>query len=319
MTGVEDLYARVLMAWGRVCYGVRPLATEDLDVAALPGWGGGRVVLAREHKQGGGSFRARGALSAVRVLRYEGALTSAGIAVAAETEASAAAWAWAASIEDVPATVFVPPLPPPALERLGKGVVVRDGDRVERCEAYALATGALRPDGGELAAGACTWVLDLHARTGDVATVLIPVPLVDEDGLLLGTIIAAYEHGIKVVLVAMAGAPIPDAVREVLSGGWFPGIPRDRPRVRLELVTVTVAELRTAAEMLRWRGRIVTEEGALPLAALMTTCQEPRRCYRPGRGEPVAVLLAGPPSEADRPDRANPFRLQPHSLGRTGT
>lgn len=308
------------MAWGRVSDVVRPLTHEDFDVAALPGWGGDRVVLAGEHKQAAGSFRVRGAVSWLRAVRSEGAVPAAGIAVTAVTEASAAAWVWAASVEEVPATVFVPPPLAAAARRLTCGAVsveVGDGDPGARRDAHAVATGALQAYRHDrlLAAGAGTWVLDLHACMWDVATVLIPVRPVDDDGLLAGTVSAAHRYGIKVVLVALPGTPIPGPARETLAGARFPGTPAAGRGVRLELVRVSAADVEAAAAMLRQRGRVVTEEGALPLAALTSPSQEPRRCYRPGRGEPVAVLLAGSPSIADQPDLTNPFRLQPLSIG----
>lgn len=305
------------MAWGRIQGEVRPLSCEDLDTAALPAWGGDRVVLAREDQQFSGSFRARGAMSWLQVARTEGELTEAGIAVAAQTQASAAAWAWAATTENVPATLFVAPTLSTTLRALGARVtVVADDAPVERRDAHGAATGAMCPDPHDqlLAAAAGTWVLELNACV-DVATVLIPVWPSDDGGLLAGTIAAAVAVGVKVVLVALPDAPIPNVVRNVLSGrSRFPGPPEGGPGVRLELVRVTAADVSAAATTLARRGRVVTEEGALPLAALTTVAREPRRCYAPGRGEPVAVLLAGPPSGTDQQDRSTPCGLRPYSL-----
>jgi|GEM_PF-4732557 len=322
----RDLYPEVIEAWNRIAGVVKTLYHEDIDAAALPGWSGGRVVLAREHKQASGSYRARGALWYLRATRTAGALPAAGIAVAAGTHAQAAAWAWAAATENVPAILFVPPLPTSTLRTLRGGrvtvEVVRAGDPVACRDAHASHTHALRPMSEDrlLAAGAGTWVLNINTVMWNVATVLIPVRPVDDDGLLAGTVAVAHKFGIKVVLVATDGTPIPTAAQQLLSGtAESPGTVAHRRGVSLELVTVSAEDIGTAAQMLQRRGRVVTEEGALPLAALTSPTQDPRRCYRPEKGEPVAVLLAGPPSEADTPDRPNPYRRQPKSPGSANT
>ncbi|WP_024803043.1 pyridoxal-phosphate dependent enzyme [Nocardia sp. BMG51109] len=307
----------IVDAWNGIAPVVKPMYCEELDGDALPSTAG-RVLLAREHKQHSGSFRARSAVWFLRARRAAGELPAAGIAVAAGTESAAAAWAWAAHRENVAATVFVPPSLD-TVRMLPDGPVtvqvVPDGDAVAHRDAYAREVGALTPNPADplLAAGAGTWVLGVNCVVWGLATVMIPVVDGTDDGLLLGTVTAAHHYGIKTVLVAASGTAIPTAAQQVLAGdaAELAGMASDGHRISMELVTVSVGDAAAAEQMLRRRGRIVNAEGALPWAALVAPNEQPRCYYRPAPGESVAALLAGPPADSARPDRVNPLRLQP--------
>ncbi|MBF6171081.1 pyridoxal-phosphate dependent enzyme [Nocardia blacklockiae] len=321
-TGGIGWQPHIVDAWTGIADTIRPVHFEDVDPAALPRSVTGRVVLVREHKQHSGSVHARGALWFLRATRAAGELPAAGVAIAARTESVAAAWAWAARIENAPVALFVPALPAPTVGWLRGGPVtvevVVDGDPIACRDAYAREVGALVPGPGDplLAAGSGTWVTGINSLVWRLATVMVPVlDGADGGGLLLGTVTAAHRFGIKTVLVAVEGAAIPVAVQRVLSGDSteFPGMVSDGHRVSLELVTVPESAVEDAVRMLRQRGRAVTAEGAQAWAAVTTTIEQPRSCYRPAPAESVAVLLAGPPAEADTAERVNPYRLQPKS------
>ncbi|WP_280385293.1 pyridoxal-phosphate dependent enzyme [Nocardia wallacei] len=236
MTGRIACHPHIIDAWAGIEDAIRPLSCEDIDAAALPRSVPGRVVLAREHKQHSGSVRARGALWFVRAKREAGALPAVGIAVAAGTESAAAAWAWAARSENVSATLFVPRLDAATVRELRGGPVtvevVTDGDPAACRDTFAREVGAMTasPEDPLLAAGAGTWVLAMTSLVWDLATVMIPAVDDADEGLLLGTVAAAHHYGIKTVVVAVDGTPIPAAAQQVLSGAEFPGMVPDGHR-----------------------------------------------------------------------------------------
>lgn len=317
MTGGDlGWHPPVVEAWNGIVDAIRPMSCEDVDRSALPPLVPGRVVLAREHKQHSGSVHARGALWYLRATQAADGLPAVGIAIAAQTESAAAAWAWAARVQNITARLFVPPLPAPTMGFLRGGPVtvevVTASDPAASRDAYAREVGAVVPGPEDplLAAGAGTWVMEVNGLVWRLATVMIPVVDGPDDGLVLGTVTTAHRYGIKTVLVRAGDTAIPVAAQHLLSSETS-GMMPDGHRVSLELVTVSATDLEEAVRMLRQRGRVVTAEGALAWAALTTSSEQPRHYYRPAPAESVAVLLAGPPDAADRPDTVNPFRLQP--------
>ncbi|HZI95940.1 MAG TPA: pyridoxal-phosphate dependent enzyme, partial [Actinomycetales bacterium] len=143
--------------------------------------GPGPVTLKLEHLQHTGSFKARGALSA---LLAAGELPSSGV-VAASGGNHGLAVAWAASRLGVPATVFVPATAPASkvepLRALGADVRLV-GERYSQALAASLehqvASGALAVhayDEPAVVAGQGTVGLELAEQAEDADTVLVAV------------------------------------------------------------------------------------------------------------------------------------------------
>ena len=310
-------WPHIATAWNQIVGDIKPISYESLDTEAV----GRRVMLAREHRQHSGSYRARSALWYLRAKRNAGRLPSGGIAVAAPTESSAAAWAWAAKIEHVPAVLFVPPLPTTTLELLHDGPVTVRVDRNihASCEAHVLAHvgTVLGPDPHDpvIAAATGTWMLSTHSLLCDLATVVIPA---GNPALELGTLVAARQYRINTVIVSVEGrTTISAAAQHILAGGSdLPGTAEDEGRVRLDAVTVTVDDVAAAQYMLRRRGVVVNAEGAAPVAALTAPAWGATRYYRPDEHEVTAALLAGPPADAAAADPSDVSRLLPRPHAR---
>jgi len=284
----------IVPAWNGIVRDIQTLYHETLVTPQ----GAGRVVLALEHRQRAGSYRARATLWYLRTQQRMGTLPRTGIAVVVDSVAMAAAWSWAAKTIQIPAVLFVPSVHAPVLAALcgdGVSVQVADGDAAVCCAVYAHSVGALVParEDPMLAAGAGTWVRDIRCLVPNLTTVIIPG---GDHGLVPGTVAASAWHGINTVLAVREDALSPPAVHRVSADGTeLDGMAADHHSVQLGSVTVTATALETADRILRQYQHGVTGEGATPLAALMTPATHPGCGYQLESGETVALLLAGPP------------------------
>lgn len=191
-------FSAVVEAHARIDGLVRPLAV------ARP-WTD--RVLALEHLQHTGSFKARGAANFIAAHLEQGSLPPVGVTIASGGNAGLAC-AWAAQAQDVRATVFVPETAPPVkVARLnGYGADVRlvgreYADALEACQSYAQQSGALQShayDHPLIAAGAGTLLLELLAQVPKIDTVVVAV---GGGGLFAGVAAVAEHHGLRVVAV----------------------------------------------------------------------------------------------------------------------
>ncbi|MGF6881743.1 threonine dehydratase [Nocardia sp. GP40] len=308
MTDGIGWHPHVVDAWNGIASVIRPLYHSDLASLTPSSTIGCRVVLARELDQWTGSYRARGAVWYLRSRRKTVGLPGEGIAVVAYTESAATAWCWAAQQVGVRARLFVPPFPDGVLEALrGHRVTVQAvavGDAITECAAYADTVGALQVDPTDqmIAAGAGTWVRCINSLVRGLDTVIIAA---EDDALVTGTVAAANYHRIKTVLATAHGTPIPAAVQQLSSitePTAFPGVISNGRPIHVESVTVEASDIDQAAGLLRRCGYRVSIEGAMPLAALMASAEDPGRGYRPQQGETVALLLAAAPADAPGTD-----------------
>lgn len=305
--------ADVEAASRRIGSAVRRTPVLDAEAGLL---GDEVVALKLEQLQHTGSFKARGALSA---LLAAGGLPASGV-VAASGGNHGLAVSWAASRLGVPATVFVPATAPGAkvasLRELGADVHLV-GDRYTEALAAAVEhqhrTGALAVhayDEPAVVAGQGTVGLELAEQVPDVDTVLVAVG----GGGLVGGVTAALGDRAQVVGVEPVGCP---TWHEALAAGApvdveVGGIGADAlGATRLGAIawqTLTAAgatsvlvepEAVTAARRLLWQRLHLAVEpgGAVAVAALVSGA------YVPAGGERVAVVLCG--ANADPADLAS--------------
>jgi threonine dehydratase len=200
----------------RIAGSVRPVTvTPVLDAATVRAFAGdaagpgpaGRVVLALEHLQHTGSFKARGAQNFLRAHREAGARPGAGVTIASGGNAGLAC-AWAARQLGVTATVFLPATAPAVkvarLRAYGARVRLTGteyADALAACEEFTTSAGALAShayDHPLIAAGAGTLVGELRERVPDLAAVVVAA---GGGGLFAGVATAALHHGIGVLVV----------------------------------------------------------------------------------------------------------------------
>lgn len=293
----------VLTAADRIAGRVRRTPVLEVEAGVL---GPGAVTLKLEQLQHTGSFKARGALSAL--LAADG-LPASGV-VAASGGNHGLAVSWAAAQLGVPATVFVPTAAPAAkvagLRRLGADVHLV-GDRYSEALAAAVshqqASGALAVhayDEPAVVAGQGTVGLELSEDTGGVDTVLVAVG----GGGLAGGIAAAMAGEARVVGVEPLGCP---TWHDAFAAGGpvdveVGGLAADAlGATRLGDVAWSVLERTGAtsvlvdpddvvrARQLLWQELhlVVEPGGAVAVAALLGGA------YVPAEGERVAVVLCG--------------------------
>lgn len=263
------------------------------------------VVLKLEHLQHTGSFKARGALSAMLATE----LPSSGV-VAASGGNHGLAVSWAAAQLGVPATVFVPETAPMAkvggLRELGADVHLV-GQRYEQALAAAVdhqrragAVAVHAYDEPAVVAGQGTVGLELAEQVEGIDTVLVAVG----GGGLAGGVAAALAGEARVVGVEPEGCPTWH--RAFAAGGPVDvevgGLGADAlGATRLGGVAWSVLERTGAASVLvepddvvrarqlLWRRLhlVVEAGGAVAVAALLSGA------YVPAEGERVAVVLCG--------------------------
>lgn len=293
----------VLAAADRITGRVRRTPLLDVEAGVL---GPGAVVLKLEQLQHTGSFKARGALSA---LLAAGDLPASGV-VAASGGNHGLAVSWAAGQLGVPATVFVPATAPVSkvagLRRLGADVHLvgeRYADALAAAVEHQRTSGALAVhayDEPAVVAGQGTVGLELSEQAGGVDTVLVAVG----GGGLAGGIAAAMAGEARVVGVEPLGCPTwHDAYA---AGGPVDvevgGLASDAlGATRLGDVAWSVLELTGAtsvlvepgdvarARQLLWQQlhMVVEPGGAVAVAALLGGA------YVPAEDERVAVVLCG--------------------------
>jgi len=293
----------VLAAADRIAGRVRRTPLLGVEAGVV---GPGPVTLKLEQLQHTGSFKARGALSA---LLAAAGLPASGV-VAASGGNHGLAVSWAAAQLGVPATVFVPAAAPSTkvtgLRRLGADVHLV-GDRYAEALAAAVAhqqaSGALAVhayDEPSVVAGQGTVGLELLEDTGGVDTVLVAVG----GGGLAGGIAAAMAGEARVVGVEPLGCP---TWHDAFAAGGpvdveVGGLAADAlGATRLGDVAWSVLERTGAtsvlvepddvvrARQLLWQELHLAVEpgGAVAVAALLGGA------YVPAEGERVAVVLCG--------------------------
>ncbi|MEV4436885.1 serine/threonine dehydratase [Streptomyces sp. NPDC049585] len=294
-------YDDVTAAVSRVAGHVRPVTVAEGD---------GDVLLALEHLQYTGSFKARGAHNFLAAHRDAGTLPAAGVTIASGGNAGLAC-AWAARHQGVPATVFLPENAPhvKVAKLRGYGADVRlvgseYAEALAACEEFAASTGALAShayDHPLIAAGAGTLLEEIRERVPGLDTVVVAV---GGGGLFAGVATAAREHGIRVVAVEPEHS---SALHAAVRAGHVVDVDVDSVAAdALGARRVSEAALHAAAdpgvrcvlvpdsEIVRarralWDDRrlVVEHAGATALAALTGGA------YTPTGGERVAVVLCG--------------------------
>ncbi|OLR93062.1 threonine ammonia-lyase [Actinokineospora bangkokensis] len=291
--GLELGFAAVLSAAARIAGRV-----HRTPLLPLPGT---RLLVKAEHRQRGGSFKARGAANALLGLGAAEVVTGSsgnhGIAVAALGGALGVrvTVVMAAGASQAKAD---------ALRALGAGVVGVAGgvaERDEHAKALAAATGAVfvpSSDHELVVAGAGTVGLEVFTDEPDLSAVYVPT---GGGGLLAGVCLAAGALTRPVAVIGVepagaaryaaslaAGAPVElppsttvaDGLRGQRPGAVTWPVIRDRVD---ELVAVTDDEVRAAQELLLAAGAPVEPSGAVALAGAL-------RHPRPGR---AAVIASG--------------------------
>ena len=269
---------------------------------------GGEVWFKCENLQRAGSFKVRGAY--VRIHNLPEAERARGV-VAASAGNHAQGVALAATLHEVPSTVFMPegaPLPKVAATESYGAQVRFAGTTVDEAlvaaRAYAEETGAafIHPfDHPDVIAGQGTVALEILEQCPEVGTVLVGT---GGGGLLAGmaTAFRALRPQTRVIGVQAAsacswqpslaaGEPIAIAGMSTMADGIAVGRPGDLP---FEIVRASGAELRTVSEeaisrallLLLERNKMVVEPaGAVGVAALLEAVDK----LEP----PVVAVLSG--------------------------
>ncbi|CAA9276469.1 MAG: Threonine dehydratase, catabolic [uncultured Corynebacteriales bacterium] len=251
-----------------------------------------------ENQQPTGSFKVRGAVSAVSRV--------AGAAVVAQSSGNhGQALAYAGSRFGVPVTVVVPDtVPAPkaaAMRRLGAAlVVVPPAERDRACRRLAAGAVLVAADAPDVLAGQATVGLEILAALPSVDTVLVPV---GNGGLLAGVaaVVKAVDPRVRVVGVEpeLAGDaaesfrrgervawPVERTYRTVADGLRLPSLGASAwPYVRRwvdDIVTVTEAQIVDSVDRLLDLGLAAEPSGAVAAAA-----------WRGGTGTTVAILSGG--------------------------
>jgi threonine dehydratase len=299
---LPDVEAAAARIAGRV-HRTPVLRSRLLDAEA-----GLEVQAKAEHLQRAGSFKVRGATSAVRAL--DPAVLARGV-IAVSSGNHAQAVALAAAEAGTSAVIVMPANSNPAklaATRAYGAEVVSGGVTHERRDEVVLALAAERGlhlihpyDDPDVMAGQGTAALELLDQAGGLDVVVVPV---GGGGLIAGTAAAVKGRspGTRVVGVEPAGAD--DARRSLAEGHRvsLPGppvtladgvralTPGERTfsvmrRLVDEIVTVTEDELLAAVTFLWSRTKqLVEPSGALPVAALLTGAV---------RGRRAGVVLSG--------------------------
>ncbi len=294
--------ADVRAAAARIADGIR-----RTPLVAAPGRAG--ISLKLETMQVTGSFKARGALNAIRSLppgrRAPGVVTASG-------GNHGLAVAYAAQAAGIPATIVLPqgvsPAKHAALARYGARIVIH-GTVWDDSNEAALALAAdglayLHPFADPLViAGQGTIALELLEDDPALDTILVAI---GGGGLISGVALAAHalKPGLRIVGIEPEGAPtLAESLRlgqpatlahiDTMAGTLAPkstdplpfGIVRDHVD---RIVLVSDAEMRDAAIWL-WREAGIAAElsGAAAMAALLTGR------YAPRPGERVAAIICG--------------------------
>lgn len=292
----QDLLARITrdtpLAWSR------PLSEQV----------GGEVWFKCENLQRAGSFKVRGAY--VRIHNLPEAERARGV-VAASAGNHAQGVALAATLHDIPSTVFMPegaPLPKVAATESYGAQVRFAGTTVDQAlvaaRDYAEQTGAafIHPfDHADVIAGQGTLALELLEQCPEVKTVLVGT---GGGGLLAGmaTVLGELRPDVRLVGVQaaaacswepslLAGAPTAIEGMSTMADGIAVGRPGDLPfaivqKLGVEVRTVSEEAISRALLLLLERNKLVVEPaGAVGVAALLDTPEQ----FEP----PVVAVLSG--------------------------
>ena len=294
--GLPEVEAAAARVAGRVHR--TPVVRSRLLDAEL----GCQVLAKAEHLQRTGSFKARGATSAV--LALDPAVRARGV-IAVSSGNHAQAVAMAAAEAAIPALVVMPADSNPAklaATRAYGAEVVSEGVTHERRDAVVLALAARRGlhlvhpyDDPDVMAGQGTAALELVEQAGqELDAVVVPV---GGGGLIAGTAAAVKGRSPRTRVVGVEPAAADDARRSLAGGrrvrlpaapvtladGVRALTPGERPfavmrRLVDEIVTVTEEELVAALALLWSRTKqLVEPSGALPVAALLSGAVRARR------------------------------------------
>jgi threonine dehydratase len=269
---------------------------------------GCQVLAKAEHLQRAGSFKARGATSAV--LALDPAVRARGV-IAVSSGNHAQAVAMAAAEAGVPAVIVMPADSNPAklaATRAYGAEVVSEGVTHERRDAVVLALAAERGlhlihpyDDPDVMAGQGTAGLELVEQVGELDAVVVPV---GGGGLIAGVAAAVKGRSPGTRVVGVEPAAADDARRSLAEGrrvslpaapvtladGVRALTPGRRPfevmrRLVDEIVTVTEEELRAALALVWSRTKqLVEPSAALPVAGLLAGAVRARR---------AGVILSG--------------------------
>jgi threonine dehydratase/serine racemase len=265
--------------------------TPVMTSHALDGIAGRQLFFKCESFQKTGSFKARGALNAVRAL--DAASAPRGV-VTHSSGNHAQALAWAASTRGIPCYVVMPTNAPDSKRAavIGYGGRITDCEptlaaRVSGCAKVQAETGAtLVPpfDHPLVIAGQGTIALELLEQVPDLTHVIVPV---GGGGLIAGITLALRERRPDVIVVGAEPANADDAARSKASGE------------RLEQLNPnTIADgLRTSLGDLTWPvvrdlvARIVTPSEAEIAAAMRLVFTRLKVVIEPSAGVSAAVAL----------------------------
>lgn len=272
---------------------IRPLLspTPLLSSESLTAMAGRALHFKCESFQKTGSFKARGALSAVRAL--DAASAARGV-VTHSSGNHAQALAWAARTRSIPAYVVMPTNAPEAKRQavLAYGGLVTPCEpnlaaRLSGCAKVQAETGAtLVPpyDHPLVIAGQGTLALELAAELPKVSHVIVPV---GGGGLISGITLALRELRPDVVVIGAEPLGADDAARSKAAGAR---LPMDAPS--------TIADgLRTSLGELTWPvvrdlvSRIVTVSEDEIAGAMRLVYERLKVVIEPSAGVPAAVAL----------------------------
>jgi threonine dehydratase len=250
------------------------------------------LVLKREHRQGTGSFKERGARNAL--MRLDDKQKQAGV-IAASAGNHALALAFHAKQLGVPVTVVMPVFAPIIKVENCRGFgaeVVLHGEHIGECFEKASEIAQQRGlayingyDDLDIIAGAGTIGLELLDQQPDLDALVVPV---GGGGLIAGVALAAksIKPGIDIIGVepanaasfaqaVMAGGPVPTAVKPTLADGL--AVPRVGPNAFAiasplidELITVSEHDIALAIlRLVEMEKAVVEGAGAAGVAAAL--------------------------------------------------
>lgn len=289
MTDYAVSLADVRAAHSRIAATLPP--TPVLRSRSLDGMAGRSLFFKCESFQRTGSFKARGALSAVSAL--DDATAARGV-VTHSSGNHAQALAWAASTRGIPSYVVMPTNAPRSKREavLGYGAEITECEptlkaRLAGCAAVQERTGAaLIPpfDHPLVIAGQGTLALEMLEQVPEMTHLIVPV---GGGGLIAGNTLALRELRPEVVVIGAEPLAADDAARSKQAGER---LSQDSP--------ATIADgLRTSLGELTWPvvrdlvPRIVTPSEAEIAAAMRTIFERLKVVIEPSAGVSAAVAL----------------------------
>ncbi|MFN3166922.1 MAG: threonine ammonia-lyase [Phycisphaeraceae bacterium] len=268
------------------------------------------LVLKREHRQGTGSFKERGARNAL--MRLDDKQKGVGV-IAASAGNHALALAYHGKQLGVPVTVVMPVFAPIIKIENCRGFgaeVILHGEHIGECKEHATAIAGERGlayingyDDLDIIAGAGTIGLELLDQQPELDAIVVPV---GGGGLIAGVALAAksVKPGVKIVGVEPAnaasfaqavkhGGPVHTAVKPTLADGL--AVPRVGPNAFAiaaplidELITVSEHDIALAIlRLVEMEKAVVEGAGAVGVAAALAGWLDEYK------GKRVATILCG--------------------------